>query len=224
MIGSEIKSNVSVNPMTGVSYPLPGDEDDRQGIEDFLSRNHGKLVVVVQGLGFVGSAMSIVCANALTCDYAVLGVDLVTPDSYWKIRSINEGALPLKSSDPKMSTYFDRAQEKGNLYATFDEYAFTHADVVIVDVNLDVQKKAGGSQRMLEYDVDIGPFSRAIKAIGRNCKEDVLVLVETTVPPGTCENIVKSILVEELTARNLPTVKFKLGHSYERVMPGPQYI
>ncbi len=224
MTGSEITSDVSVNPMTGMSYPLPSDGDDRQGIEDFLSRNHGKPVVVVQGLGFVGSAMSIVCANALTCDYAVLGVDLVTPDSYWKIRSINEGTLPLKSSDPKMLAYFDRAQEKGNLYATFDEHAYVRADVVIVDVNLDVQKKASGSQLLLEYDVDIEPFSRAIRAIGRNCKDNVLVLVETTVPPGTCENVVKPILIEELSARNLPTVNFKLGHSYERVMPGPQYI
>jgi nucleotide sugar dehydrogenase len=224
MTDFEITSDVSINPMTGMSYPLPGDGDDRQGIEDFLSRNHGKPVVVVQGLGFVGSAMSIVCANALTCDYAVLGVDLATPDSYWKIRSINEGTLPLKSSDPKMSTYFDRAQEKGCLYATFDEHAYARADVIIVDVNLDVQKKVGGNQGLLEYDVDIEPFSRAIRAIGRNCKENVLVLVETTVPPGTCENVVKSILVEELSARDLPTDKFKLGHSYERVMPGPQYI
>ena len=33
-------------------------------------------MIVVQGLGFVGAVMSLVCANAVTEEYAVIGVDL----------------------------------------------------------------------------------------------------------------------------------------------------
>ena len=64
----------------------------------------------------------------------------------------------------------------------------------------------------------------AIKVIGENCKTDCLILVETTVPPGTCEKIVKPIIESCLSKRELSSTDFKLGHSYERVMPGPNYI
>ena len=60
--------------------------------------------------------------------------------------------------------------------------------------------------------------------IGKNCKEDVLVLVETTVPPGTTLNLVKPVLHHEITKRGLTVDKIKIAHSYERVMPGPEYI
>lgn len=39
-------------------------------------------MVVVQGLGFVGAVMSLVCANALTDEYAVIGVDLANENTY----------------------------------------------------------------------------------------------------------------------------------------------
>ena len=74
------------------------------------------------------------------------------------------------------------------------------------------------------FDVDLSNFKKAIEAIGNNCKENVLILVETTVPPGTCQKIVKPIVEKCLKKRNLSFNNFKLGHSYERVMPGPNYI
>ena len=67
-------------------------------------------------------------------------------------------------------------------------------------------------------------FKKAIETIGSRCREDVLVLVETTVPPGTCSKIVKPILRSCLERRRLPTSRLKIGHSYERVTPGPNYI
>ena len=67
-------------------------------------------------------------------------------------------------------------------------------------------------------------FKSAIEAIGRVCKPDVLILVETTVPPGTCRKIIHPIIESSLKSRGLPADKLKLGHSYERVMPGPNYI
>ena len=33
-----------------------------------------------------------------------------------------------------------------------------------------------------DFDVDLSGFKLAIESIGKNCKEDVLILVETTVP------------------------------------------
>ena len=63
--------------------------DDREIIDLYKERHKGKKVVVVQGLGFVGSVMSLIVSNALTENYLVIGIDLPTPEAYWKICSIN---------------------------------------------------------------------------------------------------------------------------------------
>lgn len=220
----EVKSKLSVNPLNNREYEIPEILDDKAGIDEFLAKHPGKKVVVVQGLGFVGSVMALVVANALTEEYAVIGIDLPTTSSYWKIKAINDGVFPVVADDPKINQFYQNALTKQNLYATFDPYAFSKADVVVVDINLDVKKVANNRKDLENYDVDLTPFRKAIASIGNNCKEDVLVLVETTVPPGTSQKIVFPILEECLEKRGLDASKIKVGHSYERVMPGPKYI
>ena len=212
------------NPLSSKSFSLPESLDDKNQIDDFVSRNSSRKIVVVQGLGFVGAVMSLVCANTRNGDYAVIGVDLATKESFWKIKSINEGSFPLVAEDPKIEQFFKNTIEKGNFYATYDSYAYSLADVVVVDVNLDVQKFSSENNALEDFDVDLGGFKKAIAVIGENCKKDVTVLVETTVPPGTCINVVQPILIDELRRRNLSDDMIKIGHSYERVMPGPDYI
>ena len=214
----------SVNSLTQEIHEIPNNLDDSAVIEDFLSRHSGKKVVVVQGLGFVGAVMSIVCANAIGEEYAVIGVDLANENTYWKIKSINDGAFPLIADDPKISEFFDNALAKGNFLATYDPVAYQYADIIIVDINLDVQKESDDKGDLKSFDVNLDCFKKAIQSIGENCQDDVLVLVETTVPPGACEQIVKPIIESELVKRDLALDKYRLGHSYERVMPGPDYI
>ena len=50
-----------------------------------------------------------------------------------------------------------------------------------------------------------------------------LIIVETTVPPGTCERVVKPVVAECMRSRNLPEDAIGIAHSYERVMPGKEY-
>lgn len=214
----------SVNPLTQEAHKIPENLDDSTAIYDFLSRNEGKKVVVVQGLGFVGAVMSLICANAITEEYAVIGVDLANENTYWKIKSINDGIFPLIADDPKIAKFFDNARAKGNFYATYDSVAYQHADVIIVDINLDVQKESYEKGGLKDFDVNLKGFKSAIQSIGMNCQDDALILVETTVPPGTCDQVVKPIIEEELTKRDLTLKNYRLGHSYERVMPGPNYI
>ena len=200
------------------------DFDDRDAITDFLSKNEGKRVVVVQGLGFVGAVMALVCANGVSEEYAVIGVDLPDEKNFLKIKSINDGVFPLNADDPKIYEFYNKSLRRGNLLATYDPLAYGFADVIVVDVNLDVEKLSSSTGNLKNYDVDLANFKKAISCIGTHCHENVLVLVETTVPPGTCEKIVKPILDKELSERGLKVDRYKLGHSYERVMPGPEYI
>ena len=214
----------SRSPITNKEYPLPESTNDKTAIDNFLLLHPGKKVVLVQGLGFVGSVMGLVVANALTEEYAVIGIDLPTPSSWWKICSINEGVFPVLASDPKIGQYYQNALKKKNYYATADPYAYSKADVVVVDINLDVEKQFVSATDPEKYHVNLESFKKAIESIGNNCQPDVLVLVETTVPPGTSEKIVKPILENCLEKRGLPAGELKVAHSYERVMPGPKYI
>jgi UDP-N-acetyl-D-glucosamine dehydrogenase len=217
-------SRLSTNPLTGDAHPLPASSDDRLSINAFCERHSGKPVVVVQGLGFVGAVMALVCANALGAEYAVIGVDLDTPASWWRVASLRAGVFPLTAADPKIPEFYERAKEKGNFHATADPCAYAKADVIIVDVNLDVAKRPSADGAGLNYDVRLDGFRSAIQAIGQHCREDALVLVETTVPPGTCQEVVVPVLHRELEARGLRIDRLRVGHSYERVMPGPDYV
>ncbi|MBM4427692.1 MAG: nucleotide sugar dehydrogenase [Chloroflexi bacterium] len=203
---------------------IPVNYEDRAAIEAFLAKNSGQPVVAVQGLGFVGAVMALVCANAIGNKYAVLGVDLLRPATYSRVKLLNEGTFPLVADDPLIDIYYQNALRQGNLHATCDPVAYQYANVVVVDINLDVNKQSDGKSELSGFDVDLTPFKAAMKTLGENCREDVLILVETTVPPGTCQKVVKPILDEEFKKRGLNPGKYKLGHSYERVMPGPQYI
>ena len=107
---------ISKNPITNKVYYVPDVLDDSVFLKEFVNNHPNKPVVVVQGLGFVGAVMSLVCANALNKDYAVIGVDLPTEDSYWRIGSINEGYFPVTSSDPKVETFYQQVRKKGNLF------------------------------------------------------------------------------------------------------------
>jgi len=213
----------SISPVTGHNHSILVD-NDKNGLDDFIEINESKRLVVVQGLGFVGTVMSLVVANSDQGEYAVIGVDQATEESYWKIAEINAGVCPIISSDPLVSEFFESAKQQQNFYATYDSLAFSYADVIIVDINLDVTKTKDEVGNIEAYDVPLGGFRKAIESIGQVCKEDVLILVETTVPPGTCQKVVYPIIVDSLNSRGLSTDRFKLGHSYERVMPGPNYV
>lgn len=208
---------VSKSPINGVEYTIPANTDDSVTLNAFVKQHAGKQVVVVQGLGFVGSVNSLVVANALSGDYAVIGIDLPTPGSYWKVAGINSGEFPVTTSDPEVARLFIDAQRQGNLIATSDDFAYSLADIVLIDINLDVQKREDG------FGVELDGFKAGLEAIARNSKEDVLVLVESTVPPGTCQKVVHPIFESIFKERGLQP-NFLIGHSYERVTPGPNYV
>jgi UDP-N-acetyl-D-glucosamine dehydrogenase len=213
-----------MSPLTGKTYEIPCPENEAESLRNFLATRPGRPVIAVQGLGFVGAVMSIVVANSPTTDYTVIGIDVGSPASYWKIASINSGDFPVISADPLIEQFYRSSMSRGNLLATSSPEAYALADVIIVDINLDVEKHKNEAGVLENYTVDLRAFSRAIETIGRHCKPDVLILVETTVPPGTCERIVKPILTKELAARRLPISDLKIAHSYERVTPGRNYV
>jgi nucleotide sugar dehydrogenase len=112
--------------------------------------------------------------------------------------------------------------EKKTLIATFTFDALTLADVVVVDVQCDYNKETLGDMRCGE--ADIAALEDSLRIIGERIKPDCLVLIETTVPPGTTEYIAYPIVKKAFEKRGIDDREPLLAHSFERVMPGRQYV
>ena len=178
--------------------------------------------VCIQGLGFVGAAMSVAVSIAKGHHqkplFDVIGVDLPNETGMQKIDAINTGKFPFETSDKYLLASINKAHQQGNLSATTDPSVYSDADVVVVDVNLDISYL--DDQPMLE----LNDFKNSIQVLGEHIQEGALILIETTVPPGTCEKVVIPILYSELTKRKIATNSVFVAHSFERVMPGESYL
>ena len=179
-------------------------------------------VVCVQGLGFVGAAMAVSIAAARDANglpvFNVIGVDIPVPDGLASIAAINEGRFPHATNDSKLKSAIRAAYENSNLIATSDESAYQLAEVIVCDINLDLADDKSLPEICFEG------FEAGIRTIGRNMRPKSLIIVETTVPPGTCASIVAPALADELERRGEDPEAFLLSHSFERVMPGENYL
>lgn len=213
----------------GKSYQIPPQEARKAQLARTAEaaeawRKRGGRVVAVQGLGFVGSAVAAAVADARD-DHGharnlVIGVDLPSQSAYWKVAKVNEGEPPIRAPDPALENVIQSAVRAGNLRATTEPEAYGLADVVIIDVHLDVSARATEASSIR---VDMAAFESALRTVGRHMRADALVLIETTVPPGTVELVAKPILLSERSQRGI-TAPLRLAHAYERVMPGPKYM
>jgi UDP-N-acetyl-D-glucosamine dehydrogenase len=191
-------------------------------LSNLLSDKHGRKIVCVQGLGFVGAANAIAIASARDGAgnplYNVIGVDLPTESGRERAAALNLGAFPFATTDAALVDAARSARAAGNLVAVTDAGVFGAADIIVVEIGLDIEDKAATPK------VDLPPFRAAIGTVGDHMKPDALILLESTVPPGTTERIVAPLLRERLAARSLPTQALKLAYCYERVMPGDAYL
>ena len=167
----------------------------------------------------------------------VIGMQRPSARSYWKIPLLNKGISPVKAEDPEVDPMIKRCVlDKRTLIATFTYDALQFADVVIVDVQLDYSKKDLGNVRT--GHVEMTALEESFDIIARRIKPDCLVLIETTVAPGTTEQIAYPIM-KKIFERRFPssskggTTSYEpsamspeplLAHSYERVMPGRNYV
>ncbi|PKL46342.1 MAG: GDP-mannose dehydrogenase, partial [Planctomycetes bacterium HGW-Planctomycetes-1] len=95
------------------------------------------------------------------------------------------------------------------------------ADCVVIDVQCDYLKKDLGQLRT--GSTDMAALEATMKTIGQKIQPNCLVLIETTVAPGTTEFVAWPILKKAFAARNIKTEPL-LAHSFERVMPGKNYV
>jgi UDP-N-acetyl-D-glucosamine dehydrogenase len=220
----------SISP-AGEKFPLPGREDYEKEFERLKEtvdrqREMGREIVLVMGLGFVGAVMAAVVADSRENGHApakfVIGMQRPSTRSYWKIPLLNRGVSPVSSEDPEVPLMIHRCvNEKKTLTATYTYDALKLADVVVVDVQCDYLKESLGNVRSGRADMEA--LEESLEIIGQKIKPQTLVLIETTVAPGTTEQVAYPIIKKMFRKRGIETEPL-LAHSFERVMPGRNYV
>ncbi|MGC8583178.1 MAG: nucleotide sugar dehydrogenase [Thermoproteus sp.] len=170
-------------------------------LADLLER--GELSVAIYGLGYVGLALSAAWARA---GAKVIGVDVDAE----RVAALSNGVVEYVEEDVRRAVA--DAIKSGRMEVTTDgEVASIKSRVKIVTVPVYL------TATRPSIEVDFSAIVSAAKAIAQGLKREDLVVVESSVPPGTTEEVVRPVLEESgLTAED----DFYLAYSPERVMVG----
>jgi UDP-N-acetyl-D-glucosamine dehydrogenase len=220
----------SISP-DGERFPLPDKKDyvrELKRLKAVVSKQKkmGREIVVVMGVGFVGVAMAAVVADTVNKKGRpgkfVIGMQRPSVRSFWKIPVLNRGVSPVTSEDKELEPMIKRCvNDKRTLTATFTYDALSLADVVIVDIQCDYHKEALGD--IHKGFADMSPLEESLGIMAEYISPEALVLIETTVAPGTTEQIAYPIMKKVFRRRGIRTDPL-LAHSFERVMPGKDYV
>jgi UDP-N-acetyl-D-glucosamine dehydrogenase len=184
-------------------------------------------IVVVMGVGFVGAVMAGIIADTVDKKTGkptkfVIGCQRPSTRSYWKVELLARGEAPVKAEDPEVAPMIERCvKEKKTLVATFNQDCLKLADVVVVDVQCDYLKHDLGD--LSTGEADMRALEATLRAIGKTIQPKAMVLIETTVAPGTTEFVAWPILKKAFAVRGIKSEPI-LAHSFERVMPGKNYV
>lgn len=164
-----------------------------------------KLVII--GMGYVGIPVAALFADVE--GFSVVGVQRRSKRSGWKIDLLNEGKNPIGGDEPGLSELIERVVKKGTFRVTDDYAECRDAEAILIDVQTPTDERCVPMYKSLE---------EAISEVGRHLSAGALVTIESTVAPGTTENVVKPLLEN---ASDLKAGKdFSLAFCYERVMVG----
>ncbi|HEY59518.1 MAG TPA: nucleotide sugar dehydrogenase [Anaerolineae bacterium] len=168
----------------------------KKSIED----KSAKLAVI--GLGYVGLPLAAMCADV---GFNVLGVEVKEE----RVERINAGKSPIEGQEPGLAELLARVINTGKLHATSDYTKLKDCDVVLIDVETPVNA---------QHEPEYVALRNALCSLGPALKQSALIIVESTIAPGTMKRVVQPEL-EKASGKKLNR-GFYLGNCPERVMPG----
>jgi UDP-N-acetyl-D-mannosaminuronic acid dehydrogenase len=167
-----------------------------------------KQKIAVVGMGYVGIPAAALLADVQGLD--VTGIQRKSQRSGWKIEVLNSGRSPIEGDEPGLDELIARVVKKGTFRVTDDFSVIRNMRTVLIDV----QTPTDNADHSPSY-LSLKEVSRRV---GEHLKKGTLVIIESTVAPGTTENVVQPIL--ERKSGMKAGRDFYLAYSYERVMPG----
>lgn len=163
--------------------------------QKLINMESTKKSVCIIGLGYVGLPLAVQCALK---GYEVYGLENDTE----KNALINSGKSPIKEE------FLDDNLPKIKLVATNDPSVIKKSDVVIVCVPTPVDET---------FMPDLTPVKIATQTIVENLNPGQLVVIESTINPGVCEEVVEPIFAK---AGFTVGKDYELSHCPERINPG----
>ncbi len=162
--------------------------------------NHSARIGVI-GLGYVGLPVAAMFAEA---DYQVTGIEIRDD----RVQVINSGRSPIEGDEPGLNDLLAKVAASKKLFATSDYQNLKDCDIILIDVETPVDESNIPRYRAMQAALnDLSPV----------LKKGALVIVESTIAPGTMRGLVLPSLETENRKVNRD---FFLGNCPERVMPG----
>lgn len=159
--------------------------------------NQNNKTIAVVGLGYVGLPLALLAERK---GFSVRGIDIDTK----KIEKLQEGVVPFLDSE--VEQHLIKAK---NISFSADFSSVADSSIVIICVPTPVHEN---------HIPDLGPVIGATEGIAAHLQKGQLVILESTVNPGVCENVVLPILEKKSGLR--AGVDFYLAHCPERINPG----
>jgi UDP-N-acetyl-D-mannosaminuronic acid dehydrogenase len=179
-------------------------------LEALLEERGPIRTVGVVGMGYVGIPAAVLFAHASGIE-RVLGFQRDSPSSGYKIEMLNRGESPLKGEEPDLEPLLAGAVENGRFACTPDFSRVAECDAV----TLAIQTPFADPKDLLP---DFGPLFDGVRRVGEHLAPGMLVVLESTITPGTTVGPARELLEEASGLR--AGVDFALAHAPERVMVG----
>ena len=164
-------------------------------------QNHTANLAVI-GLGYVGLPVACLFAEA---GFNVLGVEIKAE----RVEKINAGLSPIEGKEPGIAELLAKVITQRRMRATSNYSDLTDRDVILISVETPVDE-----HNLPRYEA----LRAALENLGPVLKPGALVIIESTIAPGTMKKMVLPLL--EKNSGSKLNAGFYLGNCPERVMPG----
>ena len=164
----------------------------------------------VLGMGYVGIPAAALFADAPQFE-KVYGFQRDSKSSGYKIAMLNRGESPLKGEEPGLEDLLKKVVAAGKFSCTPDFSKIRELDAV----TLSIQTPFLNKEDLLP---DFSALFEGVRNVGRNLTPGMLVVLESTITPGTTTGVAREILEQE--SGLVAGKDFALAHAPERVMVG----
>jgi UDP-N-acetyl-D-mannosaminuronic acid dehydrogenase len=176
-----------------------------------LIRKRGPIKKIgVIGMGYVGIPAAALFADSPQFDH-VYGFQRDSPSSGYKIAMLNRGESPLKGEEPGLDELLRNVVAAKKFQCTSDFSKIKNLDAVTLSIQTPFLNKD-------DLLPDFSALKEGIRQVGHNLQPGMLVVLESTITPGTTEGMARELLEQEsglVAGRD-----FALAHAPERVMVG----
>ena len=174
--------------------------------------------ISIIGLGFVGLPTFLVLSNIKKkkkYSYEVEGIEKDDAKGKKIKESFKKRKKWIKAKDKIYNNFFNLSAKRKSVYISNNFHKLSNSKIIIVSVNFDFSE-----QRKT-------PFKNLVelsKDIAKRIQKNTLLIFETTLPPGTTNNVILPIFKNIFKKRKMKLEDISFCYSYERVMPGKDYI